>query len=160
MKLVAHHAPASAAGRVVCVVFQQLADGRGAFLLGFEFVFNQVDFEFGQAVQLEFKDRFGLFGVQLLETLHDLGGGVGFAVAGADDLDDLIQGVENQREAFEDMDPFFQPRELVLQAAGDDFHAETQEVPEDFTQPQLGRGGHLRVLGGDQAREIHAEVGL
>ena len=98
-----------------------------------------LDLELAQAVELGLEHGVGL---QLgkLEPRDQLGGGVGLAVAGADDPDRLVEVVEDDREAFEDVDAVEQVLELELQPPGDDFQAEVEEVLEDRLQVEAARG--------------------
>src|SRR5690606_27277613 len=129
------------------------------FALLLQLLLDDEDLEAGQAIQLELQDRVGLFFVQL-EAADDLLRGVRLALALADDLQDLVEGVEDGLEAFQDVDAALQRPQLVLQAPRDDFHAEGQEVPEDLSEIEALRAPELRVLRGDQARQVDGEVRL
>ena len=61
------------------------------------------DLQLAQAVELGLEHGVGL-DLGELEPRDQLGGGVGLAVAVADDLDRLVEVVEDDREAFEDVD--------------------------------------------------------
>src|SRR3569623_1954568 len=67
-----------------------------------ELLADDVDLELREPIQLELEDRIGLDLVEL-EPLDDLLGGVVLALAGTDDLDDLVERVEDRDEAFEDV---------------------------------------------------------
>ena len=86
------------------------------------------DLETGEPVDLQLEDGVGLLGVEL-EPRHDLLGRVGLAVRLPDHLDDLVERVENGFEALEDVNPFLEGGQLVLEPPGDDFEPEVQEVP-------------------------------
>ena len=75
---------------------------RAAALL-FELLADDEDLEAGEAIDLQLEDRVGLLRVEL-EPLHDLLRRVGLALGLADDLQDLVEGVEDLLEAFEDVD--------------------------------------------------------
>src|SRR5262249_23996341 len=94
---------------------QELLDLAGALLLLLELVLDDEDLEAREAVETKLEDRVGLLVVEL-EPRHDLLRGVRLPVGGADDLDDLIERVEDRREALEDVHPLGERRELVLEA--------------------------------------------
>ncbi len=48
----------------------------------------------------------------------------------------------------------------MLEALGDDFEPEVQEVPEDLLQIQAFRPADFGILGRDQARQVDGEVDL
>ena len=127
--------PASRA-HVGVVAVQELADLVRTRSLGLEFVDDEVDLEFREPVQLEFEDRVGLLRIELLESLLDLRRSIGLAVGCANDLDDLVERVEDEREALEDVDPLVEPCEFVLEALRHDLEPEVEEVPQDLLQPE------------------------
>ena len=98
-----------------------------------QLVEDVADLQLAQAVELGFQDRVGLE-LGEPEPRDQLGGRVGLAVAVADDLDRLVEVVEDDREAFEDVDPREQVLELEPQPAGDDLQPEVEEVLEDRLQ--------------------------
>ena len=81
--------------------------------LGGQLVEDVLDLQLAEAVELGLEDGVGLE-VGEAEAVHQLGGGVGLAVAGPDDPDRLVEVVEDDREPFEDVDPPEQVRQLVL----------------------------------------------
>ena len=104
-----------------------------------QLVEDVLDLQLAQAVELRLEDRVGLE-LGEAEPRDQLGGGVGLAVAGADDPDRLVEVVEDDREAFEDVDPPEQVLQLVLEPAGDDLEPEVEEVLEDRSSGRAGRG--------------------
>ena len=71
-----------------------------------------------------------------LERLHQLHPGVGLAIRLADQLDGLVQGVEDDAEAFQDVDAPLELFQFVLEAALDRLEAEIEEVPQDRLEAQ------------------------
>ena len=112
------------------LVGEQRLDLRGPLPLLRQLVEDVLDLQLAQAVELRLEDRVGL-DLGEAEPGDQLGGGVGLAVAVADDPDRLVEVVEDDREAFEDVDPVEQVLQLVLQPAGDDLEPEVEEVLED-----------------------------
>ena len=110
------------------------------FLFCGQLVEDVVDLQLAQAVELGLEHRVGL-DLGQPEPRDQLGGGVGLAVAVADDPDRLVQVVEDDREAFEDVDAVEQVRQLVPQPPGDDLEPEVEEMLEDASS---GRGGSGR----------------
>src|SRR5690606_19564432 len=120
---------------------------------------DDLNLETGQTVDLEFENRVGLLGVEL-EARHDLSSGVGLAVRLADDLQNLVERIEDDLEAFEDVDALLQRGLLVLESPRDDVEPEVQEVPENLVQREpLRRADHL-VLGRLEAGQVDREGGL
>ena len=76
------------------------------------------------------------------------------------DPQDLVERVEDRLEAFEDVDPLLQRRQLVLEPARDHVEAEVQEVPEDLFQIEPLGPADLGILGRDQARQVDRHVDL
>jgi hypothetical protein len=132
-------------------------DAGGFLAFVVELLAHEQDLELGEAVELELEDGLGLFFVEVV-AVHHLAGGVGFAFAGADEGDDLVEGVEDGFEAFEAVDGFFELGEAVAEAAGDDFEAEVQELAEHVAQADSGGGLDLGVVGGDEAGQVDVEV--
>ena len=118
-----------------------------------------MDFQLAEAIELGFEDRVGLE-VGEREPRDQLRRSVSLAVAGADDRDRLVQVVENDREAFEDMDSREQEVEFVLQPPSHDIEPEFEEVLQDTLQIQPGGNGHLGPLGGEQTRHVDVEIRL
>ncbi len=141
------------------LVVEQLLDLLGPLPLLRQLVQDVANLQLAQAVELGLQDRVGLERRDL-EPRHQLGGGVGLAVAGADDRDRLVQVLEDDREAFEDVDPLEQVPQLESQPPGDDLQAEVEELLEDRLQIQAAGNGHLGPLGRQQAGEIDAVVDL
>jgi hypothetical protein len=88
-----------------------------------------------------------------LKTLDDLLRGVRLAIAGADDLQDLVQRIEDKSKAVEDVDARVQRVQLVLQPARHHFMAEVQEVPEDGLQIEPLGSAHVGIFRRHQAGE-------
>src|SRR5207253_4381613 len=95
--------------------------GFGPLLL--QLVENLADFQLGDLVQLGVEDRDRLLLIELEGPLQLLGC-VGLAVAVADDPDGPVERVEDDLEAFEDVDPLAELPQLVLEAAADGGEAE------------------------------------
>ena len=124
-----------------------------------ELLQNIANFQLAEAVELRLQD-----GIRLelgkLESRDQLGGGVGLAVAVANDLDRLVEVLEDDREAFEDVDSGEQVLELELEPAGDDFQPKIEELLEDRLQIEPGGDCDFGPLCRQQAREIDAVVDL
>ncbi len=82
-----------------------------------------LDLQPRQLVELQLEDRVGLL-VRQLEALRQLHRGVGLAIRLADDPDRLVEHVEDEREAFEDVDAALQLRQLELEPPADRLLAE------------------------------------
>ncbi len=78
----------------------------------------------------------------------------------ANDANDLIQGVEDQRKSIKDMNATLQRLQFVGQPLGDHRKPKVKEMPEHLLQTQAIRRPNFRVLGGDQAGQIDIEVVL
>jgi len=72
-----------------------------------------------QATQLHLQDGVGLH-LGELELLHEVGAGYIHVGRRADGLDHLVQVVEGDLQAFQDVRPLLRPRELELRAPPDD----------------------------------------
>ena len=166
LQFLADDPPTSAVVGVGGRFLEQLADLPRPFVFVLQLVQHDVDFEFRQPVELQFEDRVGLVLVQTLaplpggEAFHDLRRRVGLAVAVADDLEDLVQRVEDQRESVQDVDASFQGGQLVFEARGDDVQTEVQEVPQRLLQRHAAWRADLRILRRRQARQVDVEVVL
>ena len=108
------------------------------------------------AVELQLEDRVRLRLVER-ERLHQLLGGVLLAVAFADDLDGLVEAVEDDLEALEDVDPPFQLRQLELEPLPHGGKAEVEEVPQHLSE-RAAPWGQPAVLQRDQAGGVVGEV--
>ena len=117
----------------------KLLDLRGSLPLLRELVEDVVDLQLAEAVELGFQDGVGL-GLGEPEPVDQLGRGVGLAVAVADDPDRLVEIVEDDREAFEDVDPLEQILQLEPQPARHDLQAEVEEMLEDPLQVEAAAG--------------------
>ncbi len=108
---------------------EDLADvfGLGPFL--FELFQDPIDFQGRDAIQGQLEHRVGLLGIER-KGLHQPGRRVGFALAGADDLQGLFEPFEDDREAFEDVNPPLELPQLVLEPPRDGFEAEIEKVPQ------------------------------
>ncbi len=80
-----------------------------------QFVEDLLDLHLGDLVQLSVKNGLGLHFIEL-ERLAQLLAGVGLAGRFADQLDGLVEGVEDDAEAFEDVDPPPQLFQVELEA--------------------------------------------
>ena len=134
LELLAHDAPDA----LRALLGEELLDRARALPLLLELLLDDEDLEAREAIEAQLEDRVGLLVVEL-EPRHDLLGGVGLAVGRADDLEDLVERVEDDREAVEDVHPPRELGELVLEALRDDVEAEVQEVPEH--RPRSRRSG-------------------
>src|SRR3569623_1218664 len=149
------------------VVVEDLLDALRLFRLLLELLADHVDLELGELVELELEERIRLDVVEL-EALHDLAGGVFLAVAGADDLDRLVERIEDRDEAFQDVDALLELGEQVLEPALGDVDAEVEEVLEHLLDAALLRRrrrprGHRAVghqLGRHEARQVDVEARL
>ena len=84
-----------------------------------ELVLDLVALEAGQAAQAHLEDRVGL-DLREAEALDEAGLGLGVVVARADDLDDLVDVVQRDDVALEDVGALLGLAQLVLRAPGDD----------------------------------------
>ena len=89
------------------LVVEQLLDLGGPLPLLLQLLEDVLDLELAQPVELRLEDGVGL-DLGEPEPGDQLGRGVGLAVAVADDLDRLVEVLEDDREAFEDVDPLEQ----------------------------------------------------
>src|SRR5262249_44812656 len=129
---------------------------RLAALFG-ELLLDEQDLEPREPVELELEDGVGLLLGQL-EARDELLCGVGLSFALADDLDHLVEGVEDLLEALEDVDPRLELREVELDAPGDRLVPELEELGEDLLEIEAAGRRDLRVVGGDEAGEVHLDV--
>ena len=149
-ELFAHQLPAA------LLVLQQPANLPRALPLLLELLLNDQNLEPRQAINLQLEDRVGLLGVEA-EPLHDFLGGVGLAVRLPDDAEHLVENIEDLLEPLEQVDALLQRFELVLEARGDHFEPEMQEVPEDRFQIEPLGPADFGILRRDQARQIDRE---
>ena len=124
-----------------------------------QLVHDVADLQLAQAIELGLEHGVGL-DLGEPEPRDQLGGGVGLAVAVADDPDRLVQVVEDDREAFEDVDAVEQVLQLEPQPAGDDLEPEVEEMLEDRLQVEPSRDGDLGPFGRQQAGQVDAVVDL
>ena len=97
------------------------------------FIQNLAALQVGQAAQLHIQDGLGLF-LRQAEIGHQvLAGGFG-RLRFADGLDDGIDMVQGNLQAFQDVSPGFGLCQLKLGAAGDDFLAEIDIILQGFFQ--------------------------
>src|SRR5213075_2531632 len=87
-------------------------------------------------------------------------GGVGLAFTGADDLDQVVEDVEGEREAFERVNAPLELAQLVRQALRHDFEPEMQEMPEYLLETEPLGPADLGVVGRDEAGQVDVEVRL
>ena len=99
------------------LVGEQLLDFLGSLALLRELFEDVANLQLAQAIELGFEHGVGLE-LGKLESRDQLGGRVGLAVAVANDLDRLVEVLEDDREAFEDVDSREQVLELEFAAGG------------------------------------------
>src|SRR5262249_51365701 len=124
------------------LVVEQPPDFLGAFPLLRKLLQDLADLELAQAVELGFQNGIGLNGRDL-KPGNELGGGVGLAVAGPDDLDGLIEVFENDRETFENVNSLQQVLELEPQPARHDLETKVKELLQNRLQIESAGNGHL-----------------
>ena len=151
--LAAHHL------EELALVTEDRLDLLGATLLLGQLGEDEVDLQPGQLVELELEDRVGLL-VRQLEALRQLGGGVGLAIRLADDPDRLVEHVEDEREAFEDMDAALQLGQLELEPPAHRLLAEGEELTQHRRQVDPQGSGDLFVVRRKEAGEVDVEPGL
>ena len=91
--------------------------------------------ERGQRAQAHLEDRVGL-ALAELEARHQLPRAVAVSSEAADDRDDLVEVVEGDREALEEMGPRLGLREVVGRAPDDHLAAEVDEVAQRLLDRQ------------------------
>ena len=116
------------------------------------------DLEPGQPVDPQFEDGFGLLRIQR-QLGHDLRRRVPLAVGGPHDLEHPVEGVEDPREAFQQVQPRGEPAPLVLEAPPDHLAAEIEEVPEQHLQADPFRRPARRTVEA-QAGQVHRDRSL
>jgi hypothetical protein len=146
----ADHAPQLA------LVLEDGLDLLGTRPFGGELVENDLNLQTRELVQLQLQDRVGLLFVEA-KTLDDLARGVRFPVGLADDANRFVQRIEDDREAFQDVDTPAQLRQLELEATPDDFLAKVEELAQDLQKVELHRPRHLAVLRRHEAGHVHVE---
>ena len=125
-------------------------------LLVFELLEDAVDFQRRDAIQCQLEDRVGLLGIER-KGLHQPGGRVGLALAGADDLQGLFEPFEDDHEAFQDVNPPLELPQLEFEPPRDAPVTEVQKVPKQVPQAQPHR--HERaVLVRDEASGVDGEI--
>src|SRR5262249_35001570 len=133
-------------------------DLRGQLLLLGQLVADLLDLHLGDLVELGVEDRVGL-DVAELEDADEFFVRIRAPLTLADQLDRLVEGVEDDLETFEDMDPLLELSELVLEPLGDDLEPEIEERLQDLLEAEPGRL-RLAVRVGSQAGEVVSEVVL
>ena len=103
--------------------------------------------EAGQALQLHVEDRLRLQ-LRQLELRHQAFARFGRVLRAANQLDHLVEVIERDLEAFEDVRAGLGLAQLELGAAPHDFAAELDEVLDDVEQRQ-----HLRPAAGDRQHD-------
>ena len=135
-------------------------------VLLFELVQNEIDFQSGQSIQFQFQNGIGLLIIETTATSisrklsHDLLGSISLAITLANDPDNGIKCIKDQRKAIQNMDSFFECLQFIRQTFSDHFKAEVQEVPKHFFQAQAIWSPDLRVFCGHKARQIDVKVVL
>ncbi len=120
---------------------------------GLVFVLDLLPLQGRQPAQLQVQDGLGLDLAQA-EAFHELGPGVVHVRAVADGLDHLVQELEGDAQAFQDVGPFPGLAQLELRAPGDDLHPVIDEDDDGLAQAQ---GGGLSV---HQGQRVDPEGGL
>src|SRR6185295_15317895 len=77
-----------------------------------------------------------------------------------DETNDFVEGVEDLFEPLEDVHALPERRQLVLEPPRDHLQPEMEEMPEHLLQIQSLWTPHLRILGWDEAGEVHREIDL
>ena len=139
------------------VEHQAEAGGEGA-LFG-QLALDDLDFELGEAVELEFENGVGLVVVEP-EAVHDALRGVGLVARRADEFDALVEGAEDFLEAFEQVNPLFELLELKGRAPDDHLHPEVEKALEHRHQVHALRRRDVGLVGRHEARQIHVEARL
>ena len=140
-------------------VFEQLSDLGGALFLGLQFLPDRHNLQLRELEEFGLQDGVGLNVIEA-ETVAQTLARIGLVLRRTNDLDGLVDGIKDFLEAFEDVDPLLQLRQLVLQPARDDIEAEVQKMMQDRRQINLLRRRHLRVIGRDEAGQVDVEAGL
>ena len=136
--------------------FQQLAESFGFGLFFIQLFADVVDLQLADPIQHHFENRHRLNFVER-ELLHQLGGGVLFAVAAADDFDGSVEAVEDDREAFQDVDAAFELSQQILEPAADCLQAEVEEVFQHLDQIAARRSQRAR-FGRHETGRVVGEV--
>ena len=120
-----------------------------------QLVEDLLDFQLGDLVKLGIENGVGLDLVEL-ERLHQLLGRVRLAVALADHADGPVERVEDDLEAFEDVDALAKLLQLELEAFANRLQAEIEEIAQDLLEAEPAR---LRLAVGvrHQAGQVDRE---
>src|SRR5262245_2821764 len=100
-------------------------------LLFLELLQDLLDFHLRNSIELRFENGIDLNFIEL-ESLHQLLGRIGLAFAIANNADGFIERVENNLEAFENVNSFAELFELILKTALDRRKAKIKEVAENL----------------------------
>src|SRR5690606_38603628 len=138
------------------LALEDRADLLGPLALVVELLADLEDLELGELVEPGLEHRVGL-DLGQIEGPGQLAGGVGLAVALADQLDGAIELVEELFKALEDVDALIELAQGVLEAAANLEQAKVEEVLEDRLEIEARRGGDVGVVGWDQDREVELD---
>ena len=120
------------------------------------FLLDLVALEAGELAEAHVEDGGGL-GVVEAEALEEAGLGLVVVLGGADDADDLVDVVDGDLEAFEDVDAILRLLEQEAGAARDDLDAVVDEALEEELQAHAARGA---VVEGEHVRrEVRLQLG-
>ena len=114
-------------------------------------------FQAGQAAQAHFQDGVGLL-LGKTEALGEARGGFLVRLGGADDVDDLVDVIERNDIAFEDVLALLGLGQLVAGATGDNIFLVLDIVEENFLQREHARGAVHQ--GQHIAAEAHLQLGV
>ena len=124
----------------------------------FQFLHDPINFQFGNSVQSHIEDRIDLDFINR-KDFHQSLRGIGFALTAANDFQSFIEPIENNLEAFENVNSLEQLSQQVFETASDRLQAELQKVAEQFLQIDLSRF-EIVVFIGNQTGRIEVEVQL
>ena len=126
------------------VALQQILEVRNFQPQLLEFVDDLLALHRSQGAEAHLENRLGL-ALGKIEALLELGARGGCVRRGANQCDDLVQVVEGNHEAIEDMRPLFCPGKVIDRPADDHFLAELDEMAERFLdRKRLGPAVHER----------------
>src|SRR5690606_33444016 len=154
-ELLLHLAPQTLLAR------EELFDRGGLRLLVAKLVEDDLDLEARELVEAQIEDGIDLHAVEL-EALHELLGRILAPLRATNDPGRLVEGIEDDSEALEDVDPLAELLEIEAIAALDHDEAEIDEVREERLQVEARRcaGSSRANLDRNEARHIDVEVRL
>src|SRR5690606_34371904 len=103
-------------------------------LLVFEFLQDAIDLQRRDAVQRQFEDRIDLHLIKLLELLEQLLRRIRLSCTGAEQLEGLVEPVEDDREAFQNVDPLLEDLQFVLEPPADRLQSEVEKLTQNLVQ--------------------------